>query len=76
MQLAVKEMDMGSESAPEKPWDQQPEESKLWVVPHVVLLREGLCVEDKALLARKFWSAIGLGKEPPVAWEEAMGSGL
>lgn len=39
----------------------------------MVLLREGIAAEDKARLARQFWSSIGLGKEPAVALEEAMG---
>jgi hypothetical protein len=54
--------------------DYRGEERGDWmeVVPHVVVLREGICAEDKARLARQFWSSIGLAKEPAVALEEAM----
>ncbi len=55
--------------------DYRGEEQGEWLetVPHVVLLRTGIGAEEATVLVRKFWEGIGLGKEPAVALEEAIG---
>ena len=44
----------------------------LEVVPHVVLLHEGIAPAEATILAREFWQRIGTGQEPPAALEEAL----
>lgn len=44
----------------------------LEVVPHVVLLHEGIAPEEATVVAREFWQAIGSGQEPPAALEAAL----
>lgn len=45
----------------------------LEVVPHVVLMHEGIGGEEVTAFVREFWQGIGLGKEPQAAFEEALG---
>ena len=44
----------------------------LEVVPHVVLLHEGIAPAEATILAREFWQRIGTGQQPPAALEEAL----
>ena len=41
-------------------------------VPHVVLLHAGIPAAEATIVAREFWQAIGSGKDPQAALEEAL----